>query len=304
MRAGTVSSLSWIVENLDRRKFLKQSLFGAIGLGSAAAVDGFLIEPHLALPVRISISLPRLPEVFHGFRIAQICDIHFGPYMGKTHLAHAVRLALAFKPDLTILTGDFVTGSRIPDNQLKAAEKAVPCAEVLQQLTGAQVVSVLGNHDHWTDPDFVTNALDSHGLHTLRNRSVPVERSGQRIWIVGVDDVYEDANDLPRALEGIPPNEVKIVAVHEPDFADVTAQHSIDLQLSGHSHGGQVRIPGYGAPILPPLARKYPIGLRRIQNLQLYTNRGLGVVNPPVRFNCPPEVTLITLVGRQTPSSV
>lgn len=289
---------------MDRRKFLKQSLIGAVGLGSAAAVDGFLIEPHLAIAERLTISLPRLPEAFHGFRIVQICDIHFGRYMGKAHLDHAVRLALAFKPDLTILTGDFVTGAHHSGNQFKAAEKAVPCSEVLQQLTGAQVVSVLGNHDHWTDPDIVTEALDSHGLHPLRNRSVPIERSGQRIWIVGVDDVYEDANDLPGALEGVPPEEVKIVAVHEPDFADVTAQHPIDLQLSGHSHGGQVRIPGYGAPVLPPLGRKYPMGLRQIQKLQLYTNRGLGVVSPPVRFNCPPEVTLITLVGHKTPSQV
>jgi predicted MPP superfamily phosphohydrolase len=92
--------------------------------------------------------------------------------------------------------------------------------------------------------------------------------------------------------------------VHEPDFADETARHSIDLQVSGHSHGGQVRIPGYGAPVLPRLGRKYPIGLNRVGNLQVYTNRGIGMVSPPVRLNCSPEVTLITLVGGTAPSAV
>ena len=121
---------------------------------------------------------------------------------------------------------------------------------------------------------------------------------------MGVDDVYENANDLEMAVEGVPSTETKIVAVHEPDYADETAQHCVDLQVSGHSHGGQVRIPGYGAPILPRLGRKYSIGLNRVRDLQVYTNRGIGMVTPPVRLNCSPEVTLITLVGGATPSAV
>ena len=294
---------------MDRRRFLGQVLFGAVGLGAVAAVDGFLIEPHAPVVDEIGIHLRRLPEAFHGFRIVVMGDMHFGPYVGKPLVERAVRLALSLKPDLTILTGDFVSHPLAMPNGPEGAHHAEPCAEVLQQMTGTltgtlpgalpgpRVVSILGNHDHWNGPEIVADALDSHRLNVLRNQSMPLERDGQRIWIVGVDDVYEHANDLDKALQGVPPTETTIVAVHEPDFADRTAKHPVDLQVSGHSHGGQVRIPGYGAPILPHLGRKYPFGLNRVRDLQVYTNRGIGVVFPPVRLNCPPEVTLITLVG-------
>jgi len=289
---------------LNRRRFLGQALVGAGGLTVAAALDGFLIEPHTPVVDQVSISLRRLPEAFQGFRIALLGDMHFGPYAGKTQVERAVRLALSQKPDLTILCGDFVSHPFLGHNGPEGARQAEPCAEVLQQLTGTTVVSILGNHDHWNGPDIVAEALDRHGLGVLRNQSLPLERDGQRIWIVGLDDVYAHANDLDKALEGIPSDETKIVAVHEPDFADHAANYPVDLQLSGHSHGGQVRIPFYGAPILPRLAKKYPIGLNRVRELQVYTNRGIGVVSPPVRLNCPPEVTLITLVGTKVSSGV
>ena len=289
---------------MDRRRFLKQALIGTAGLGAVAAADGFLIAPHIPVAENINIRLPRLPEAFHGFRIVLMGDLHFGPYIGKAQVERAVRLGLSLKPDLTILTGDFVSHPLLERNGPGGSRHAEPCAQVLQQLKASPVVSILGNHDHWNDPDIVSEILDNHGLQVLRNQSIPLERDGQRIWVVGVDDVYEEANDLDKALLGIPPTETKIVAVHEPDFADETARHSIDLQVSGHSHGGQVRIPGYGAPVLPRLGRKYPIGLNRVGNLQVYTNRGIGMVTPPVRLNCSPEVTLITLVGRGAPSAV
>ena len=299
-------------ELLDRRRFLKQAFYGAVGLGAVATMDGFLVEPHIPVAEHINIRLRNLPEAFHGFRIALMGDMHFGPYAGKAQVERAVRLALSLKPDLHILTGDFVSHPFFKPNGIEGARHAEPCAEVLQQLTGTlagtlpgtRVVSVLGNHDHLNGPDFIADALDSRGLRVLRNESVPLERDGQRLWIVGVDDVYLHANDLDQALQKVPPRESKIVVVHEPDFADRTAKHPVDLQLSGHSHGGQVRIPGYGAPVLPHLGRKYPIGLNRVRDLQVYTNRGIGVVTPPVRLNCPPEVTLITLVGQTSPSPV
>ncbi len=289
---------------VNRRRFLKQALLGAAGVGAAAAADGFLIEPQAPLAEHIDIRLRRLPEAFHGFRIAVLGDLHFGPYAGKAQVERAVRIALGFKPDLTILTGDFVSHPLFQGPGIEGARHAEPCAEVLQQLTVNPVVSILGNHDHWNGAAFVADALDSHGLNVLRNQSWPLERAGQRIWIVGVDDVCERANDLDKAFAGVPSAETKIVAVHEPDFADEVAKHPVDLQVSGHSHGGQVRIPGFGAPILPVLGEKYPIGLNRVRELQVYTNRGIGVVSPPVRLNCPPEVTLITLVGTIPPSAV
>src|SRR5262249_34591136 len=116
-----------------------------------------------------------------------------------------------------------------------------------------------------------------------------------RLWLAGVDDVIEGKPDMDRTLRGIPGNEAVILLAHEPDFADQVVQYPVDLQLSGHSHGGQVRIPLIGAPYLPELGRKYPWGLRRIGRLTLYTNVGIGTIRVPFRWNCPPEITLITL---------
>jgi predicted MPP superfamily phosphohydrolase len=124
---------------------------------------------------------------------------------------------------------------------------------------------------------------------------VPIETAGARLWLSGVDDVLVGKPDLDRALQGIPRNEPVVLLAHEPDFADQAAKYPVDLQLSGHSHGGQIRLPVVGAVFLPDLARKYPWGLRKIGALTLYTNVGLGTIRIPARLNCPPEVTLFTL---------
>ena len=112
-----------------------------------------------------------------------------------------------------------------------------------------------------------------------------------------MDDYWKGEDDLDRALTGVPEREARIVLVHEPDFADTIGSCRVDLQISGHSHGGQVRLPLIGALHLPPLGRKYPIGLQKAGRTQVYTNRGLGTTGPPVRFNCPPEVTLLRVLG-------
>jgi len=282
---------------LDRRKFLKGLAVGVLGVGSLSTIDGFLIEPRTPVIERVSIRLRRLPEAFHQFRILVMGDFHFGPWIGRSQIEHAVHLALPLRPNLTVFTGDFVSHPLFKPNGPAGAQHADPCGKILQQLTGGQVMAVLGNHDHWNGADTVEEILKSHRIPVLRNCSIPVERDGQRIWLVGIDDVYEQADNLGNALEGVPAEEMRIVAVHEPDFADEVTRHGVDLQLSGHSHGGQVWIPGYGAPILPELARKYPRGLYQVRDLQVYTNRGIGMVAPPVRLNCPPEITLITLIA-------
>ena len=157
----------------------------------------------------------------------------------------------------------------------------------------AGIVGCLGNHDLGTDPAYVSAVLESHGISVLRNRSIPLEREGARLWLAGLDDVLEGKPDLTLALKGVPAAEPVVLLAHEPDFADYVAH--ADLQLSGHSHGGQIRIPLLGAPYLPAMGRKYPRGLRQIGPLSLYTNVGLGTIVVPMRLDCPPEVTLITL---------
>ena len=121
--------------------------------------------------------------------------------------------------------------------------------------------AILGNHDHYAGADFVAQALRKHGLTVLRNQAEPVERGGDRLWVVGVDDVLACRHDLSGALRGVPPSAFKVALIHEPDYADPTARRPVQLQLSGHSHGGQIRLPGIGALHLPRMGRRYPMGL-------------------------------------------
>ena len=261
----------------------------------AAAGDTLVIEPQDLQPRRVNILLKRLPEAFDGFRIAQISDIHFGPYMGRSGVERAVRLAQSFHPDLVALTGDFVSHPWRKSNGRAGAMFIEPCADVLAQFNDTRMIAVLGNHDHYNGPTFIEAGLRERGISVLRNAQLPLERGKDRIWIAGIDDAWVHSADLDQALRGIPSHEATIVLAHEPDFADHAARFPVDLQLSGHSHGGQVRLPGLGALVLPEMARKYPMGLNRVGTLQVYTNVGLGVINPPVRFRCPPEVTFLTL---------
>jgi uncharacterized protein len=279
-----------------RRKFLGQALAGTGFLAAVAACDVLFVEPRTVVAEHVNIELARLPAAFHGFRIAQISDIHFGPYMGRAGVQRAVDIATKFQPDLVVLTGDFVSHPFHRPNGRQGALYAEPCADVLAAMKNVPKIAILGNHDHWTDPNFVEGALKDRGITVLRNAAVPFERGKSRLWISGVDDVLVRVANLSGALQTVPREEVTVLLAHEPDFADEAARFPVDLQLSGHSHGGQVRLPGIGALILPSLARKYPIGLNRLGNLQVYTNRGLGVINPPVRFHCPPEVTFVTLM--------
>jgi len=177
-----------------------------------------------------------------------------------------------------------------------SADVIDPCASLLAQLQSPLgSLAVLGNHDVLSDPERIVRALETRGIPVLRNRSTAFARAGARLWFAGTDDVLEGHANLPLTLQGIPPEEPVILLAHEPDFAVHAARFPVDLQLSGHSHGGQIRLPLLGAPVLPPLARRYPWGLHRIGGLTLYTNVGIGTIALPVRFLCPPEITLITL---------
>ena len=143
----------------------------------------------------------------------------------------------------------------------------------------------------------VQAGLEAFDLPVLFNANVRLPVGSADLWLAGVGDVWEGHADLDRALAGIPSGATTILLAHEPDYADRVAGQKVALQLSGHSHGGQVRLPLFGSPILPWLGRKYPYGLHRVGDMWLYTNRGVGLVPLAVRFNCRPEVTLIQLVS-------
>lgn len=281
---------------LTRRQFLASSALGAAGLAAIGA--GALYHDTTALKItRLQLPLRRLPPRFDGLRIVQLSDFHYDRYVDVRVITSAVQAANQLQPDLVVLTGDFVTqGPFTGQYDPPSARDAEPCSHILSRLRSRLgIFAVLGNHDYYTDPNVVAEILRSRGFRVLRNQSFAVEENGARLWIAGVNDVVAGADDLEAALQQVPPSEPVVLLAHEPDFADWVPPHRVDLQLSGHSHGGQIVLPVIGPPYLPPLARKYPWGLRRLGPLTLYTNRGVGTITLPVRFNCPPEITLLTL---------
>lgn len=284
-----------IAAKLTRRGFLKRATL--VSGTAALALAGYsgLIEPNEVDVEKVELKVARLSPAFDGFKIALISDLHFGPYTGAHEIGAAVNAANNLSPDLVAILGDFVS-EPISGNTSDGAKKAEPCAQVLAGLRSrCGTLAVLGNHDYATDPEFVAEALTSHGVPLLRNSNHPIEKDGQRLWFLGVNDVTFSADRLDAALSGVPQKEPKVLLVHEPDFADYSSQYGIDVQFSGHSHGGQIRFPGIKPLWLPEFARKYYDGYYRVRDLQLYTNRGIGTIGLPFRFLCPPEVTLVTL---------
>jgi hypothetical protein len=262
---------------------------------AALGVDSALVEPNRPGIVRRDIALRRWPARLEGFTIAVLSDFHYDPYFSVHPLRSAIGMVNNLRPELIVLAGDFVS-TPIVGNAVAAASASEPCAQLLRQMKAPYGLwAVMGNHDCTTDPDRVTSALRAQGIQVLSNQSVPIEHDGGRFWLGGVDDVLCGGADLPATLHDVPSDEASVLLAHEPDYADYVARFPVDLQISGHSHGGQVRAPFVGPVFLPALAKKYVWGLYKIGGLTLYTNPGLGTVAVPVRLNCPPEITLITL---------
>ena len=277
---------------VSRRKFLG---LAATGAAAALAADATFIAPNQVRVVRQDIALARWPSALDGFTIALLSDFHYDPYFSVHPIRSSISIANGLNTDLIVLTGDYVSVPLFGDDA-KGAAAAEPCAELLTQLHAPHGVwAVLGNHDIYTDADRVTNALRSVGIPVLGNRSVAIERNGARFWLSGVDDVIGRTADPVRALRSVPSEEAVVMLVHEPDYADHIARYPVDLQLSGHTHGGQIRLPFLPPLYLPELAKKYVWGLYQVGKLTLYTNPGIGTVEVPVRLNCPPEITLLTV---------
>ena len=295
--------------DLTRRQLLRLAGAAATTGVAVMAVEGAVVEPqHLELE-RIDVPLRRLPPELNGLTIAQLSDLHYEPGSSARVIKVAVEMANRLNADLVVLTGDYITVPLLGDHlthRARALEGAEPCAKLLAGLHAKHgVFAVLGNHDQHADADIVTQVLKRNGLQVLRNQCVPLERDGARVWLTGLNDLVDsDPPDLRKLLSQIPRDEPNVLLVHEPDFADHVADHAVDLQLSGHSHGGQVRLPVFGPLYLPEMGRKYPWGLRRVGTLTLYTSRGIGTIRVPLRLNCPPEITLLTLRSAQAQTPI
>jgi predicted MPP superfamily phosphohydrolase len=279
----------------SRRKRIACTL---LALACLCILYAIFIEARWLQVERVNLHLAKLPPSMDGLRIVHLTDFHYPRSLGDDYFRRVISLTNDLHPDLILMTGDYIC---------RTAEDADGCADLLAGLRVPDgVIGVLGNHDYWTSSVYVTRALRKQGITVLRNQAVAVRRGRDRLWIVGLNDHWQKAADLPKALAGVPAKtEPTILLVHEPDFADIAARKPIDLQLSGHAHGGLVWIPGLGAPRLPPLCRKYPRGLYQVRDMYLYTNRGIGVIpifNIPFRFNARPEITLITLRAGKGPA--
>jgi uncharacterized protein len=270
-------------------------------IGTGATTAGLVlysgeVARHEIDIVERPIAITNLPTPFHGYRIVQLSDIHLDEYTEPFFLERIVHKVNALAPDLVLLTGDFITHGSL--TFIAGGHAIRRCSEILTTLTAPLRYAILGNHDVSFGASIVVNSLTAHGTTVLVNQYLPIERNGARCWLCGVDDPGTSHPDLDLAVPAKPDGPVILMA-HEPDYADDVAAHPrgplVDLMLAGHSHGGQVRLPFLGALILPPMGEKYPEGLYRLKQMQLYVNRGIGTVGLPFRLNCPPEITVITL---------
>lgn len=268
------------------------------------------IEPRWIMITRVEIPIDGLSPHLDGFTIAHLSDLHLGPHVDSRQIRRAVGLTNDLNPDLIVLTGDFVS---------RSASYAKPCAQELSRLEAPYgVYAITGNHDEWTDDDMVSAELRQVGIHVLRNQVSQLRVGTAPIWLVGIDDAgvtgitgargmnQSDFADLwaeqrdayRRLLASLPPGELVILLVHNPDFVETVSLKGISLALCGHTHGGQIRLPILGPLVLPSLhGQKYAGGLTECEGILVYVNRGIGLISPPLRFLCRPEITLLRLTA-------
>ncbi len=268
-------------------------VLGACLLGLGGLAYAHKVEPDWIEVTSIPLALPRLSPEFSGYRLVQVSDFHMGGWMDLQRLEEIVEMVNRLKPDLVAITGDFVT-----HRPSRHAGDMVPSLKKLAAPDG--VVAVLGNHDGSGGSRGMRPILRRAGLIVLSNAVHTLRRGGAVLHLAGVDDPLHRRDRLDLILKQLPEDGAAILLAHAPDFADKSAPcNRFDLQLSGHSHGGQVRLPLLGPIFLPRLGRKYPQGLYQVGNMALYTNRGVGMVHMPVRFNCRPEITVFTFWSRR-----
>ncbi|MBI5930908.1 MAG: metallophosphoesterase [Chloroflexi bacterium] len=279
--------------HMTRRQFLKTiavSTLATTSVGGASLVYATEVEPRDVAIEHVSLKIARLDPAFDGYKLVQISDLHLDyTWMSEERLLNHMRLVNEQKPDAVAITGDFVTDQAEPH-----ADSIVKALQMLNPRDNT--VAVLGNHDHWTNASIVQQAIQKGGISDVNNGVYTVRRGEAMLHLCGVNDIWEGYHRLDLVMDALPDEGAAVLLAHEPDYADVSSQTGrFDLQLSGHSHGGQVQVPFIGPIALPYMAHKYPSGLYKVNGMVQYTNRGLGMVAPQVRFNCRPEITVFTL---------
>jgi uncharacterized protein len=279
---------------MNRRTFLKRILGGVIslaGLTGGSYVYAKDIEPKMLHTQKVQIKSNRIPAEFNGYKIAQFSDTHIGFHYTLEQLEELVYEINAHNPDLIVFTGDLIDHP----NEYNWTNTLT---ETLKKLTANDgKLWIYGNHDHGGyGTDIVNQTFENANFTLLKNTHTYIERNNEKIVIIGLDDIMLGRPNIDQAL----PNDsdtFSIILVHEPDYADKVKDYSVDVQLSGHSHGGQVQLPFIGYIYTPYLAEKYVEGSYQVGNrpLQLYVSRGIGTTRLPYRFFCKPEITIYEL---------
>ncbi len=272
----------------DRRRVTspRPTPLRSLAAGLMDAARAAFAEPYLLTVERHPVGLRRLPAALDGLRVVQLSDIHHSPFTGREQVERAVEMANSLQPDIIALTGDYVSHER---------EYAAPCAEMLGRLRArCGVYAILGNHDHWTDAPLIIDLFRAEGIRVLVNEGLRFEHRGSSFWLAGVDDTMVGLEDLPLALAGSRDDEMKLLLAHNPIVLRRAARAGVDLVLSGHTHGGQVTWRSERSAS-GRVRRRLLRGLGRQGDTQIYVSRGLGTVVLPVRYGCPPEVSLLQL---------
>jgi predicted MPP superfamily phosphohydrolase len=283
---------------------------GFVQGGPAAALPDWLALAPFALSAygtvfgarglrRESVTVPvaDLPLQFRGLRIVQLSDLHSGRHVTAGRLLRIARRAARLRPDLLVVTGDIVHNSPV---------FAAQAAEAIGQIPSRYgTFACLGNHDFAAGADAVERALTTAGVQVLRNRGVLLERDGAGLWLCGVDDPWSDRLDLRAALQGRPAGTATVLLSHQPSTWPLAQRAGVHLQLSGHTHGGQLALLWLHRSLsLARLITPFVAGLYRVGASYLYVNRGAGSVMPMVRIGARPEVTELTLVDAAAPEGV
>jgi predicted MPP superfamily phosphohydrolase len=235
----------------------------------------------------LSVPISNLPGEFDGYHLTHLSDFHLGTRVDSQSMLEIVEKVNALDSDIIAITGDFVSSN--------VERHATDLLRALSRLRARDgVVAVLGNHDHYTDSGKIREILQRSGVVELRNKVQIIQRAGACMWIAGVDDQMTGHDRINKVIDMLPEENVPVILLaHTPDFADISSTSGIfNLQLSGHTHGGQICLPLVGPLYLPRLGRKYPSGKYQVGNMDLYTNRGLGTSWIKVRYNCPPEIAV------------
>ena len=276
-----------------RRTFLSRfkALMLPVALGSGSYGYGSIVERHRLSVERHEVDLALGPRAPRHLRAVSLTDFHFDPLYEEDYIAECIRRTNELKPDVVLLTGDYIsrTSRRIDDFAALVGQLHPTCG----------VFASLGNHDHWDSPTRVSGALRAKDIEVLQNQHTRVSCNGGELILAGLQSAWGGKPDWGLAAKGVKPGERILALVHEPDLADRLAPDPrIAMQFSGHTHGGQVRVPGIGALRLPKWGKEYQSGFYDVGNLKLHVNRGIGTIAYHVRFLCPPEIACFDITNR------